>query len=155
MKKRLTMYVDGACKGNPGPAGVGVYILENDQVVKTVSRAIGSATNNIAEYSALIAALEEALNLQAKAVDVFTDSELMYKQLTGQYQIKNLKLKPLFDEARRLAARFEDVCLNHIPREKNKEADRLATDAIKNERAPMVASVFRPMDGHLNADLRF
>lgn len=147
MRKHLVIYVDGACRGNPGPAGIGVYILENEKPVKELSRPIGPATNNIAEYSALIAALEEASRMRAGTLDIFTDSELMYKQLIGQYKIKDLKLKPLFDQARRLAARFDDVRLQHVLRNKNKEADRLATDAIKNEQAPVVASVFRPMGG--------
>lgn len=146
MTNRLTVYVDGACKGNPGPAGVGVYILENDQPVKQVSRAIGSATNNIAEYTALITALEECALMEAKCLDIYTDSELMYKQVTGQYKIKNDKLKILCDKAKRLGAQFADVRLQHVPREQNQHADRLATDSIKNERAPMVASVFRSMD---------
>jgi ribonuclease HI len=148
VSRHLTVYVDGACKGNPGPAGVGVYILQGETPIRSVSKFIGSATNNIAEYSALITALHEASGLEASTLEVWTDSELMYKQLTGQYKIKDGKLKPLFDEARRLAAGFEDVQLNHIPREKNQDADRLATAAIKNERAPMVASVFRPVGGH-------
>lgn len=127
----LTINTDGACSGNPGPAGIGVVIVDGDNVVKTVSRYIGEATNNIAEYTALVVALEEAVALGAKKLVVRTDSELMYKQVIGQYAVKHENIKPLFEQVKQLIKHFEHVDLSHVRREFNKEADRLSTQAIK------------------------
>ena len=127
----LKIFTDGACRGNPGPAGVGVVMLnEKGEVVKTISHSIGQATNNIAEYTALIYALQEALVLKANRVKIHTDSELMYCQLNGEYKIKNEKLKILFDQAQNLKQGFEHFEMKLIPREENHEADRLASKAI-------------------------
>ena len=127
----LKIFTDGACRGNPGPAGVGVVIFnETGEVVKTISHSIGQATNNIAEYTALIYALQEALVLKATRVKIHTDSELMYCQLNGEYKIKNEKLKILFDQAQHLKEGFEHFEMKLVPREENHEADRLASKAI-------------------------
>lgn len=136
------IYVDGACSGNPGPAGIGVAINHQGKTVKEISKPIGDATNNIAEYSAFIYALQEALIMKIKDVKVFTDSELMFRQVTGVYKVKNEKLKCLLDQARHLMGGFDHIDLCHVRREKNKHADKLATGAIKKKQAKMVAPLF-------------
>lgn len=128
---KLELYVDGASKGNPGEAGVGVVLYRNGSVVKTISSYIGKATNNVAEYTALIYGLEAAHALQADDVVVYTDSELMARQLKGEYKIRSAGLKDLYQQSLRLLMRFKKYAVCHIPRERNKEADRLATAAVK------------------------
>ena len=142
MRSALEIFVDGACSGNPGEAGIGVVINHEGKTVKEVSKAIGEATNNIAEYSALVYALQEAVVMRARELKVFTDSELMFRQVTGAYKIKNEKLKFLFDQVQLLRKGFDRVDMAHIPREKNKQADKLATQAIKAKQAKMVAPLF-------------
>ena len=142
MSSRLEIYTDGACSGNPGPAAVGVVIVQDGKKIKEISKVIGEATNNIAEYSALICALQEALLLKARQLVIFTDSELMHRQVIGQYKVKNQVIQLLFDQVGQLIGEFESVEINHVPREQNKDADRLATQALKNNRIKMVASSF-------------
>ena len=136
------VFIDGASKGNPGEASVGILIREDGKVLKTISKAIGLATNNVAEYTALLYALEELLVMNVKKIKVHTDSALLYNQLLGKYQVKNDLLKKLFDQAQELGRKFEDVQIVNIPREKNKEADQLANQAFKKEQAKGVASAF-------------
>ena len=131
--KKLSIHTDGACSGNPGPAGIGVVIKDGDVVVKEISRAIGEATNNIAEYTALVVALEEALKLETEEVDIKTDSELMYKQVIGEYKVKHENMRPLFEQVKTLSTRFKKFNIAHVRREFNKEADKLSTQAIKNQ----------------------
>lgn len=126
----LTIYTDGACSGNPGPAGVGVVLMNQDVVVKEISQFIGQATNNIAEYTALIVALEEARNLGAKHLDIKSDSELMVKQIKGEYAVKQEHIQQLFLKVTALMAAFDGVKITHVRRELNKHADRLSTQAI-------------------------
>ncbi len=128
---RLEIFTDGACSGNPGPAGIGVVIKRDGKVVKEISRPIGQATNNIAEYTALIYALQEALILKAQEIDVYTDSELMCKQVGGEYAVKHGNIKPLFEQVKHLATGFKRFALKFTPREGNVEADRLSRQAIK------------------------
>lgn len=127
--------IDGASRGNPGKAAIGVLIYdENKQLVKKFHRFLGEYTNNIAEYNALIACLEEVKELQGKEVDVFSDSELVVKQFNGQYRIKNEKLKRLYLEVNKLVQESQlQVSLTHVPRSKTKEADRLANLALDLE----------------------
>jgi len=144
-KDALEIFVDGACSGNPGPAGIGVVIKRAGKTVAEISKAIGEATNNIAEYSALICALQEALVLKAARIKVFTDSELMFHQLTGSYKVRDEKLKFLYDQVQQLKRGFANVELVHVPREKNKEADKLATSSLNNinkKQAKTVATLF-------------
>ncbi len=131
MKRFLEIYTDGACSGNPGPAGVGVVIIENNETIKEISMPIGAATNNIAEYTALIYALQEELVFKATDLNIYSDSELMCKQVLGQYQVKNEALKPHFDQVSHLLCGFKHVELRHVLRAQNKQADKLATSAIK------------------------
>lgn len=130
----LEIYIDGASKGNPGPSAIGVVITENGKPVRNLYRYIGEATNNIAEYSALIAALEEGLILKAQCLSIKTDSELLYRQMTKVYRVKNEHILALYTQAQRLISGFTRVSLNHIPRELNKEADKLANKAIAEQR---------------------
>ena len=129
--KRLLIYIDGAARGNPGPAGLGVVIYdENKTLIKEFHKSVGQATNNIAEYSALVYALQEVHMLGAKDVLIHMDSELVYKQLKGEFRVKDKKLKPLFDQAIHLINGLEKIELKHIDRSLNKEADKLANKAI-------------------------
>jgi ribonuclease HI len=134
----IEIYIDGACKGNPGPSGIGVVIVAGGKPLRHVHRFIGDATNNIAEYSALIAALEEGLLLGAKILSIKTDSELLARQMTNAYKVRSANILGLYTQAQHLIAGFSRVSINHIPRELNKEADTLANRAIaeyrKNEK---------------------
>ena len=142
MSGELEIFVDGACSGNPGEAGIGVVINSDGKTLKKISKAIGQATNNIAEYSALIYALQEALLLKAKKLHVMTDSELLYRQVTGVYKVKNDHLRFLYDQVQNLMKVFDRVTVDHVFRAQNKEADRLATDSLKKKQAKMVAPLF-------------
>lgn len=125
------IYIDGASKGNPGPSGVGAVICRGGQTVKNISVYIGEATNNVAEYNALIYALQEALILKAQKIKVNTDSELLYRQIKRIYKIKNQNLLVLYNQATRLLSAFKEAQVQHIPRENNRGADKLATLAVK------------------------
>lgn len=137
------IYFDGACKGNPGPAAIGVVIFQAEKVIQEISEHIGEATNNIAEYSALIRALEEARALKARRIHFFTDSELVFKQVTGSYQVKNPTLQDLFAQVADLSKSFEGIEIKHIPRAQNAHADKLASSALKNKQAKVVAPLFK------------
>ncbi len=129
--KKIEIYVDGGSRGNPGPSGVGVVILDSSgKRLKEISRYIGEATNNIAEYNALLYGLEEALMMRTDEIVVNLDSELVAKQLTGDYRVKDPGLKPLFERAMNMLKSFKDFEIRHIKREKNKEADKLVNRAI-------------------------
>ncbi|MCX5707345.1 MAG: ribonuclease HI family protein [Candidatus Omnitrophica bacterium] len=131
--RELEIYIDGASKGNPGPSGVGVVICRGGETIKNISNFIGNTTNNIAEYTALIHALREALILKADTVKVKTDSQLLARQLNKIYKVKNTNILALFNQAVHLAASFKNFSVTNIPREENKGADKLATQAIKKE----------------------
>ena len=127
---KLVIYIDGGARGNPGPAAIGVVAGQ-----KSYQERIGSATNNVAEYKAAIFALKKAKQLLGKEkskneVEVRTDSELLYKQLSGQYKIKNKELQPLFIEIWNLQQDFKKVKFVHIAREENRLADRLVNQAL-------------------------
>ena len=130
------IFCDGASSGNPGNAGIGVVINLNDGCPACrLSEYIGIATNNVAEYTAFIRALEEARSLGIKRVKVFLDSELVVKQINGLYKVKNINLMPLWIMAKKLLAEFDSFSVVHVKREMNKEADALATKAVKQRRA--------------------
>jgi ribonuclease HI len=132
LKKHFTINIDGASRGNPGPAGIGVVIRDaKGRVVKKLSLSIGNATNNIAEYTAMIYALKEALTLGASSLDIFTDSQLVARQIEGVYKIKDKTLKPLFAQAQSLIKKHKKVTVAHVAREENKEADTLAKKAVR------------------------
>ena len=131
MDETLTLQFDGGSRGNPGPAGIGVVVSAADGTpLVTLGRFIGRATNNVAEYRALITAMEEALKLGAKRVLIRGDSELIIKQMRGEYRVKNPDMKVLYDEAQALVADFQQVKIEHNLRHKNELADTLANLAM-------------------------
>jgi len=129
--KELEIYIDGASKGNPGPSGIGVIICQGEEVIKNISVFIGNATNNVAEYTALIYALEEALILKAEVVTIKTDSQLLARQLNKEYKVKSINICALYKQSLRLLQGFKKVLIYNIPRQENKGADKLATQAVK------------------------
>lgn len=126
--KKGILHTDGASLGNPGPSGIGV-VLETEGQSFEVFEPIGIATNNVAEYAALIRGLKKALAEGVLELLVCIDSELLVKQLGGQYRVKDAKLKPLYGETLRLKSRFKRISIRHIPREENTRADALAKKA--------------------------
>jgi ribonuclease HI len=125
------VWTDGAARGNPGPAGIGVMLkTPAGEVIATDARFIGHTTNNVAEYRALLRGFELALEHGVKVLEVRADSELLIKQLLGKYRVKAEGLRPLFEQARTFMGRFESVKLLHVRREHNAEADRLANHGI-------------------------
>ena len=123
----IVAYIDGGARGNPGPAGYGVRIESSDGVVLgELHGALGIATNNVAEYNGLLAALRWAVDHDERRVHIRADSELLVKQMRGEYKVKNPGLQPLYVRARLLAAELDDVTFEHVRREFNKEADRLS-----------------------------
>lgn len=127
----ITAYIDGGSRGNPGPAGFGVRVeAEDGTVLDRFSGSVGTATNNVAEYRGLIAALEWACARDHRRVHIRSDSELLVRQMRGEYRVKNPGLQPLFQEARALAARIGTVTFEHVRRELNADADRLANEAM-------------------------
>ncbi len=123
----ITAYFDGGSRGNPGPAGWGAYIVNDDgTVLAELSGALGVATNNVAEYNGLIAALQWAADHDVTAMSVKGDSLLLVEQMRGNYKVKNEGLKPLHMRARMLVMQIGNVSFAHVPREKNKDADRLS-----------------------------
>lgn len=133
--RRAVIFSDGASSGNPGPSGIGAVIVIGDKRI-TISEPIGNATNNVAEYTALIRALEAALSNGAESVAVSLDSELIVRQLKGYYRVKNKNLLPLYVKTLSLLDRLKEHSISHVPREENREADALAKDAVKRSTAP-------------------
>lgn len=127
----LEIYIDGASKGNPGPSGIGVVICNGKETIKNISIYIGNATNNAAEYTALIYALQEALKLKAQNLKVKSDSQLLCRQINGLYKVKNPNITGLYNQASHLVPAFKSFSIVNIPREENKGADKLATLAVK------------------------
>ena len=129
--KAVTIRTDGASRGNPGPAGVGVVIeVEGESRPVEHFAYIGEATNNVAEYSALLLALSEAEKLSPSSLTILSDSELLVRQLIGRYRVKSDLLKPLHEEACRRLRGFPGARILHVGRGENREADRLANRAI-------------------------
>lgn len=123
----ITAYIDGGARGNPGPAGFGVYIVDADgSRLAELHGALGIATNNVAEYNGLLAALTWAVDQGHTRLHIKADSQLLVEQMKGNYRVKNAGLLPLYRDACDLAARIGHVTFEHIPRERNKEADRLS-----------------------------
>jgi ribonuclease HI len=130
----VLVFADGGARGNPGPAAIGAVVLDPSTTPPTrlasVSERIGSATNNVAEYKALIAGLEAARAFAPRAVHVRADSKLVIEQLAGRWKVKQAHLKPLHAHARALLDAFEEVELQHVPREQNADADALVNAAL-------------------------
>ena len=128
---KLTIYTDGGARGNPGPAGIGAVIFdERGNVVAEISKYIGEATNNQAEYQALIAGLTKAKELGAHEAEVFLDSELVIKQLNREYRVKDKDLAPLFVQVYNISLGFKKIIFKHVFREKNELADKLVNLAL-------------------------
>jgi ribonuclease HI len=129
---RLIIYIDGASRGNPGRAGAGIWITNGEgEKISEVSRYLGHKTNNEAEYWALLLGLREAKRLGGEALQIFTDSELVERQIKGVYRVKDLDLKALHKTVIENLKTFSSFEIESIPREENKEADRLANQAIQ------------------------
>jgi len=127
----ISAHCDGGARGNPGPAGIGVLIQDADGVVLAeLSEFLGIQTNNFAEYSGLLAALDFALQNGHRRLRVVTDSELMVMQIQGSYKVKSPILRPLFDQAKKKITQLEAFEISHALRHKNKDADRLANQAM-------------------------
>lgn len=127
---KLQGWIDGGARGNPGPAGWGVRLVRDDGEELHLRGFLGSATNNVAEYSALVEALGAAVDEGATELTVFSDSQLLVRQMSGEYRVKHPNLIPLFRKARSIAAKIPKVRIEHVRREQNKEADRLANEAM-------------------------
>jgi ribonuclease HI len=122
--------IDGGSRGNPGPAGYGVFIEQDDGTIVELKAAIGVTTNNVAEYSGLLAALTWAIDNRISELHIRADSDLLVKQMRGEYRVKSPGLQPLFEEARGLLRQIGRVRFEHVRREFNKDADRLANEAM-------------------------
>jgi ribonuclease HI len=128
---RVRLYTDGAARGNPGPAGAGAVILNPaGHVMAKIGKFLGESTNNVAEYTGLILGLKRAKAMGIKELDVFSDSELLVRQLSGDYAVKADHLKALHEEAKQLLSAFSEVDVAHIPREENQAADEMSNRAI-------------------------
>ena len=128
---KLIIYTDGGARGNPGPAGIGAVIYNEKKAVRAeISEYLGAATNNQAEYRALIAAFQKAIKLGGTELDCYLDSELVVKQLRHEYKVKNQDLAPLFLTIYNLSLSFKKITYTHIPREQNQAADNLANQAM-------------------------
>ncbi len=133
--QQLIIHIDGASRGNPGPSGAGVVILnKHRQPLAERMQFLGSTTNNVAEYQALVLALQSCLELGADQVEIYTDSELLARQWSGAYRVQSPGLIPLMQQARQLAGRLRSCKVFHVPRERNKRADALANQAIDDDR---------------------
>lgn len=131
MSKSVNIFIDGASRGNPGPSGIGIVFCDDlNNVIKKLFKFIGNATNNVAEYSALIYAMQEALIDRYDDVKIKSDSELLTKQLTGEYKVKNDNLRPYYDMFQHIAKGFNKIEITSIGRESNQAADKLANKAI-------------------------
>ena len=129
--KQVTVYTDGGSRGNPGPAAAGFVLTDADSnKLRAKAFYLGTATNNAAEYTGIVKALEAAIEIGAKEVKVFSDSELLVRQLNGQYKVKSENIKPFFEKAVILLDKFEKWSVSHVGREKNKEADALVNKAL-------------------------
>ena len=146
----LTIHTDGAARGNPGPAAYAYVITRDGQPAVEEHGCLGETTNNIAEYTALVRALERARSLGARRAVVYSDSELMIKQMRGEYKVKHAGLLPLYEQAKELVSDFDAVTFRHVRREQNKRADELCNLALDGASAARKASQKTPGDGHLS-----
>jgi ribonuclease HI len=129
----LTINIDGAARGNPGPAAYAYIITGGGHPVIEEAGCLGSATNNVAEYTALVKALQRAAEVGGSRLQINSDSELLVKQMNGQYRVKNEQLRDLFEQAKAIAKQFDLVTIRHVPREENCHADRLCNEVLDGE----------------------
>jgi len=139
---KLTIHFDGGSRGNPGPASAGVVIVESDtqKPLHEAGYFLGEHTNNVAEYQGLLRSLRQAKALGGTALDIHSDSQLLVRQITGQYRVKSPALKPLFQEATGLLNQFDSWKIHHVPREHNQRADELANLAMDQQTDVTAAS---------------
>jgi len=129
--EKVIIFTDGASRGNPGPAAIAAIIQdEAGKPIASLSRRIGTTTNNEAEYRAIIAALQKAVSLGAREVELKSDSELVVRQINGSYRVKAPALKPLYQQVKKLQGFVERLTITHISRRQNTKADRLANKAL-------------------------
>lgn len=140
----MKIYVDGAAWGNPGPAGIGGVLYKDGQEIKCFSEYLGEATNNEAEYKALIFVLKQVQPHPSEAIEIYSDSELLVRQLTSTYRVKSANLKPLYEEVKILLSRFPSAKITHISRNQNMEADRLANQAIEKHHPHLASGIRHP-----------
>lgn len=132
--KEAVMYTDGGSRGNPGIAGIGILIEDKDgNIIREVSQYVGEQTNNVAEYKALSRGLEAALDLGIEKLTCYLDSELVVKQIKGEYKVKNERMIPMYNMVMPLIKKFNSFEIIHIPRELNKRADQLANEAMDSK----------------------
>ena len=132
--EKIVIYTDGGSRGNPGPSAIGYKIIQpSTGEFLCIGEEIGETTNNIAEYTALCESLRVCLCNHVKSVEVYMDSELVVKQIIGNYRVKNINLKPLYEQAKNYISQLSDFSIHHILRGKNKEADRLVNLALDNK----------------------
>ncbi len=136
-EERLIVWVDGGARGNPGEAGCGIVLAWPDGRRERHTLYLGRATNNVAEYAALLAALERVADFPPRPVEVRSDAELLVRQLTGVYRVRARHLLPLWRRARELVATLPEVTIRHVPREENREADALANEAMDTRRSTL------------------
>ncbi|MFH1375364.1 MAG: ribonuclease HI family protein [Patescibacteria group bacterium] len=128
---KITLFADGATRGNPGPSSAGVLLLnEKGEELGEISKFLGTATNNQAEYAAVVFGLEKALKLKATEVEIFLDSKLIVEQVSGRWKIKEVQLKKAVEKVHALLQKFSDWKIQHVPREKNSKADALANRVL-------------------------
>jgi ribonuclease HI len=128
---KYQIYSDGASRGNPGPAGIGAVILdEKGKIVHEIAEFIGETTNNVAEYKALLAALDYCVKKKISPIEILADSQLLIKQLAGEYKVKHENIKPLYQKAKEYLVHLQVTGYKHVPRELNKAADKLANQGI-------------------------
>jgi ribonuclease HI len=147
---KATIHIDGASRGNPGPGAYAYIISRPGQPDIAQKGVLGNTTNNVAEYTALLRSLEAAAQLGVKQLTIFSDSELLVKQMKGQYKVKNPALNRLFIDAKNLTRQFDQVALQHVPREQNKRADQLCNEALDGAVKPArVSSAQLQAAGHI------
>lgn len=130
MPGKATIFIDGAARNNPGPAAIGVVIRQGNKLVAEFGKYIGETTNNVAEYTACIEALKKAHELHISEIKLFSDSELLVRQINGEYRVKDARLQNLMAHFQREKEKLKSFSISHIPREQNSEADALANRAL-------------------------
>jgi ribonuclease HI len=140
----LTINIDGAARGNPGPAAYAYVIVRDGQPALEESGCLGIATNNVAEYTALVKALERAAHLGGKRLHIRSDSELLVKQMSGEYRVKNDQLRELYNDAQDLSKQFDVISIRHVPRNENSVADRLCNEALDGKTPRKIKAPKKP-----------
>ena len=143
----LVAYVDGGCLGNPGPSGIGVVISGHEGGPVRIAKWIGHQDNNVAEYAALMEALQYAVSLKARKLHVYSDSQVVVRQMTGEYTCRSPRLYSLHWTCRKLARALKVFSISHVPRERNAEANRLAQSALRARRSRVSALGPQTTDG--------